>query len=62
MLVGKLRENMTNYFVAFIWYYHNLHGHFLHSIVNTNVLKIESVTEPKKLPIHDSLIGLTVEP
>ena len=27
-----------------------------------NVLKTRPVTEPKKLPVHDSLVGSMVEP
>ena len=30
--------------------------------VTTNVFKIGSIIEPKKLPVHDSLVGLTVKP
>ena len=31
------------------------------SMVGTNVLKIGPMTEPEKLPVHSSLVGLVVE-
>ena len=39
----------------------NIHPH-PGSRIYTNVLKTGPVTEPKKLPVHDSLVGPMVEP
>ena len=32
------------------------------TVILNNVLKTESVTESKKLPVHGSLVGPVVEP